>query len=420
MRGIHRLSATRVQRLNKTGRYGDGLGLWLQVSKADKEQEHVTKSWVFQFVSPATGKIRQYGLGSLHVVSLAAARELAQEAGKLVRLGVDPIEKKIEDKRERLLEAANTITFKEACEKYIASQEAGWKNEKHKAQWRSTLTTHAAALSDLPVSRIDTPEVLRVLEPIWQTKPETASRLRARIERVLSWAMSHGKRKKGDNPARWKGHLSNLLAKPSGLKNVRHHPALPFDELPGFMVELRRLKSVSAKALEFLILCASRTGEVIGARWPEINLDDKIWVIPAERMKTGKEHRVPLSDAAVTLLKKLPREDESSHVFIGGRAGQPLSNMALLELMRGMKPGYVPHGFRATFKTWAGDRTAFPNHVVEQALAHTIGNAVERAYQRGTLFEKRRKLMDAWAKFATTPPVGSATNVVPLRRKRKA
>lgn len=256
---------------------------------------------------------------------------------------------------------------------------------------------------------------MKVIEPIWQTKSETASRIRQRIESVLDWATVRGYRK-GDNPARWKGHLEKLLPQRSKIAKVKHHAALPYAELPLFMSVLRKRESVSARALEFLILTATRTGEVIGAKWNEIDFRKKEWTVPEERMKANKEHRVPLSDRAIEILEALPREDDNDYIFIGGRKGASLSNMAMLELMKGIRPGYVPHGFRSTFRDWAAERTNYPNHVVEMALAHTIGDKVEAAYRRGELLEKRSRLMNDWSRFAATPATDKSAKVVALKR----
>ena len=348
------------------------------------------------------GRPRFMGLGPTHTFSLKEARERARLARQQVKDGIDPIEARNQDRQRRRLEAAKAVTFKEACERYVAAYEAGWTNAKHVAQWKSTLASAYPTIGNLPVNNIDTGLVLKVLEPIWNAKPETASRLRGRIERVLAWATTRGYRV-GDNPARWTGHLDELLPKRSKIRAVKHHPALPFDELPAFMAELRKREGISARGLEFTILTAARTGEVIGATWSEIDFATKTWTIPAQRMKAGKPHRVPLSDRAVAILDALPHEDGNEFVFIGGKAKAPLSNMAMLELMKGMRPGYVPHGFRSTFRDWAAERTNYPNHIVEKALAHTVADKVEAAYRRSDLFEKRRKLMDAWAGFCAAP-----------------
>ena len=263
---------------------------------------------------------------------------------------------------------------------------------------------------------MDTGLVIKALEPIWATKPETAGRVRGRIESVLDWAKARGYRE-GENPARWRGHVDKLLPNRRKVRAVRNHPALPYSDLPAFMGELRSRTSISARALEFAILTAARTGEVIGATWSELDLKAAVWTIPAARMKAGKEHRIPLSERAVELLNSLPREGE--FVFIGGRAGKPFSNMAMLELLRGMKPGagYVPHGFRSTFRDWAAERTAYPSEVVEMALAHVIESKVEAAYRRGDLFEKRRRLIDDWGSYcgAFLPTATGAGDVVPIR-----
>ena len=283
----------------------------------------------------------------------------------------------------------------------IASHEAAWKNPKHRAQWKATLATYAyPVFGDLSVSAIDTVLVQKVLDPIWSTKTETAGRVRGRMEAVLDWAKVRGYRE-GENPARWRGHLDKLLPNRRKVRAVKNHAALPYSKLPAFTAELRERTGVSAKALEFAILTAARTSKVIGATWSEIDLRSGVWTIPAHRMKAGKEHRVPLTDRALEILRSLPREGD--FVFMGGRAGKPLSNMALLELMRGMNPGFVPHGFRSTFRDWAADTTAYPSEVVEVALAHAIESKVEAAYRRGDLFEKRRRLMADWARFCGSP-----------------
>jgi integrase len=304
------------------------------------------------------------------------------------------------------------MTFRQCAERMIASHEAAWKNPKHRAQWKATLATYAYPMfGDLSVAAVDNGLVLKVLEPLWTTKPETAGRVRGRIEAVLDWAKARGYRE-GENPARWRGHLDKLLPNRRKVRAVKNHAAMPYRDIPDFMAELRDHTGVSARALEFAILTAGRTSEVIGATWSEIDLKSGVWTIPASRMKAGKEHRVPLSAPALELLKALPREGQ--HVFMGGRAGKPLSNMALLELMRGMKPGFVPHGFRSTFRDWAAETTAFPSEVVEMALAHAISSKVEAAYRRGDLFEKRRALMTAWAHHCM--PHLREENVVDLHR----
>jgi integrase len=345
------------------------------------------------------------GLGPASLITLAEARDKAREARRALLDGADPLTAKRERRAHARLQAATGVTFKQAAERMMASHGAAWKNPKHRQQWRNTLATYAHPhFGELSVAAVDTGLVLKALEPIWNEKPETAGRVRGRIESVLDWAKARGYRE-GENPARWRGHLDKLLPNRRKVKRVRNHPAMPYVELPEFMGELRERTSVSARALEFAILTAARTGEVIGATWAEIDIPGATWTIPAPRMKAGKEHRVPLSARALELLESLPREGE--FVFIGGRAGKPLSNMAMLELIRGMKPGtgYVPHGFRSTVRDWAAECTSYSSEVVEMALAHAIESKVEAAYRRGDLFEKRRRLMDEWAAFCASPAV---------------
>jgi integrase len=413
-RTLHKLSARKVERESKPGRYADGGGLWLQVS------EWQTKSWLFQYTSPVTGRVRQYGLGALHTVSLAQAREDAHAARLRVRDGVDPVEARRSDRDQRRLEKAKHVTFKDCAESYIARHGSTWRNGKHREQWNSTLETYAyPIIGDLPVAQIDTALVVKVLEPIWNTKAETAGRLRGRIERILDAAKVRHQRT-GDNPARWKGHLKELLPAVSKVKAVRHHPALPYAEIPQFMTELRSNRFISARALEFTILTAARTNETIGATRDEIDLKAKTWTIPATRMKMGKEHRVPLCERALAILSELPREPGNPHLFVGAVKGKPLSNMAMLELMKGMRPGYVPHGFRSTFMDWAHERTRYPKVVIDKALAHKVSDAVEEAYRRGDLFDKRRLLMVEWGRFCEQMPQAEAADKVTAIRAKKS
>jgi len=392
-----KLPANAAARYNKPGLYGDGLGLWLKVAKA---VDGVSKSWVLRYM--LDGRARYMGLGPVHTISLKRAREQARQAREQLLGGIDPIEQREEARARRRLEAAKRLSFKECCERYLQLHRNSWKNPKHGAQWQATLASSYPMLGELPVSGIDTGLVLKVLEPIWHLTPETASRLRARIERVLSWATVSGYRT-GDNPARWRGHLDQRLPQRSKIAKVKHHPALPFDQLPDFIAELRQRPGISPRALEFTILTAARTGEVIGATWDEIDFEKKTWTIPPDRMKAEREHRVPLCDQAIAILKELPREQGNGFVFIGGKQGAPLSNMAMLELMKGMRPGYVPHGFRSTFRDWAAECTGYANHIVEKALAHVVADKVEAAYRRGDLFEKRRKLMADWCRYCSSP-----------------
>lgn len=395
MRHLHRLSALAVGRLKDAGMYADGGGLYLQVTGSG------AKSWIFRYAM--AGREREMGLGPLHTVSLAEARERALEARKLKSSGVDPIEARRASRSLQKLEAARSITFKDAADAYIKANRAGWKNAKHAAQWASTLETYVyPVFGDFAVGAIDTALVLKVIEPIWTTKSETASRVRGRIETILDWATVRGYRE-GLNPARWRGHLDKLLPAKTKVRKVEHHAALPYRELPDFMAgPLAQQVGIGARALEFAILTASRTSEVIGARWAEIDLEARLWVVPAERMKAGREHRVPLSQGTCQIVAAMAEIRTSEFVFPGGNAEKPLSEMAMLATLRRMKrTDITPHGFRSTFRDWAAECTDVPGEVVEMALAHTVANKVEAAYRRGDLFEKRKDLMDRWWRFAT-------------------
>jgi integrase len=316
------------------------------------------------------------------------------------------------------LEAAKALTFKAAASAYVASHRAAWHNAKHAAQWESTLSTYAyPVIGALSVQAVDTALVLKVLEPIWTTKPETASRVRGRIEAVLDWARARGFRQ-GENPARWRGHLDNLLPARTKVRAVKHHAALPYDDVPAFMATLRQQEGTAARALEFTILTAGRTGETLGATFPEINTAERAWIVPAGRMKARKEHRVPLSDRAVELVelaRAVPGLSDR-HIFPGERRDKSLSNMAMLQLLRRMgRDDVTVHGFRSSFRDWAAERTNFPNEVVEMALAHTVSRKVEAAYRRGDLFEKRRRLMAEWAAFCATTKPATKGAVVSLK-----
>jgi len=401
-----KLSALAVERASrKPGLYGDGAGLYLLVSTQGKRSSAC--SWVFRYM--LRRKAHSMGLGPYPEITLAHARERSLAARRLLVDGIDPLEARKAKGAQAKVDAAKAMTFKTAAEKYIAAHKAEWKNEKHAAQWGSTLATYAyPTIGGLPAVAIDTPLVMKVLEPIWSVKPETASRLRGRIEAVLNWAKVSGYRDRdGENPARWHGHLDNLLAARAKVQKVKHHAALPFDGLPNFMTALRAQEGIAARALEFAILTAMRTGEVIGATWGEINLADKIWIIPGDRMKAGREHRVPLSAGAVAILEAMLKiaenGDPGTHVFPGRKRGKPLSNMAMLVLLRRMGRGdLTAHGFRSTFRDWVSEHTNVPREVAEMALAHTIGDKVEAAYRRGDLFERRRALMDQWASVCTS------------------
>lgn len=405
--------------------YADGGGLYLQVSKAG------TKSWIFRY--QIDRRPREMGLGPFHPdwgVTLAQARERAAEARKLKVAGEDPIEVRRLAVAAKKAEVARAVTFRGAAERYIASHKAAWQNAKHADQWTATLEAYAFPLiGDVAVAEVDTGMVLKVLEaPIsgkkpagskasperfWTARPETASRVRGRIEVILDWARVRGYRT-GENPARWRGHLDKLLPARSKVRGVKHHAALPFDDLPAFMPHLRSCAGIAPRALEFAILTAARTGEVIGATWDEVDLAAKVWTVPAGRMKAKREHRVPLSSRAVELLSEMRDSAQGHYVFPGGIRGEPLSNMALLATLKRMgRSDLTAHGFRSTFRDWAAERTSYPGDLVEMALAHTISNKVEAAYRRGDLFEKRRRLMDAWAKFCDSPTtVAEADNVM--------
>lgn len=396
-----------VSRLTQPGLHfvGGVAGLALQVLPSGG------RSWVLR--ATVGDRRREMGLGGYPDVTLAKARESARDARDMIRRGIDPIETAKAARNALRASAAKAITFKEAAEAYMASQEAGWKSPKHRSQWSATLETYAyPVIGGLRVVDVELPHVLQVLEPIWTTKTETASRIRGRMEMVLDWATAREYRS-GPNPARWRGHLDKILAKRSKVAKVTHHPALPIDGMAPFMTKLRAADGLGARALEFAILTAARSGEVRGARWPEVDLPGRVWIIPPERMKAGREHRVPLSDAAVALLEALPRLVGNDHVFPAPRGGA-LSDMTLSAVLRRMKVPAVPHGFRSTFRDWVAERTAYPHEAAELALAHAVGNKVEAAYRRGDMFAKRLRMMDDWAAFiAKTPGSGE---VVSIRR----
>jgi len=404
---IGKLTALKVKNLVEPGRYGDGGGLYLQVRDAD------CRSWLFRY--KLHGRPRQMGLGPLHDVTLAEARDSAQRCRKLVRDKVDPI-----DQRKLVhaaaASAATALTFQQVAERYIATHEAGWKNEKHRAQWPSTLQTYVyPVFGNRSVAAIDTGDVTRVLEPIWTQKPETATRVRGRIETILDYAKTRGWRA-GENPARWKGHLEHALPARAKVAKVEHHPALPWREIGAFMETLAAETGTSAQALRFCILTAARTGEVLGARWSEIDLENKAWTVPAGRMKAGVEHRVPLSESAIAVLDVMAPLKNGADLFVfpGGKAGKTLSNMSMAMLLRRMeRPDLTVHGFRSSFRDWAAESTEYPREVVEAALAHTVGSKVEAAYRRGDLFDKRRRLMDEWAGFCAGR--GFSAEVTPIR-----
>jgi integrase len=416
---MNRLDARKVASKQKPGRYGDGGGLWLQVSQLD-DGKPVTKSWLFRYM--INGRARQMGLGSVETFSLKEARDRARIARQQVADGIDPIDHRDAKVKTELAKAAAVKTFAECAEQYIRAHRKGWKNEKHIAQWQSTLATYAfPVIGRLNVADVDLPHILKILEPIWHEKPETASRLRGRIEKVLSWA-TISKFRKGDNPARWSGHLETVLPAKSKVQEKQHHPALPFSDVAEFMAELRNRKGMSARALEFTILTAARTREVTGARWDEINFATKLWTIPGGkqgRMKSGEEHAVPLSDRAIEILTNLPREKGGQYIFAGAKHGEPLSAMAMLECLRSINPDITVHGFRSTFRDWAGEQTSYDRETIEFALAHGISDKAEASYRRGRSVEKRRHLMAEWSRYCTEKPKVGGANVTPIRHEAR-
>jgi len=395
-RTIFKLSATGVAKLKAPGYFGDGGGLWLQVSAAG------TKSWIFRYTM--AGKAREMGLGALHTVSLAQARDKALACRQQVLEGIDPIEARNTTRMTAAASAARAMTFDQCAEAYIEAHRAGWRNDKHGEQWTNTLATYASPVfGRLSVAAVDTALVMKVLGPIWTTKTETAKRVRGRIESVLSWATVQ-KHRSGDNPARWRGHLDQLLAKPEKIPGakVEHHAALPYAQIGEFMRKLRAEQGTAARAVELIVLTATRTSEVLNATVSEFDQVAKVWTIPAERMKAGEQHRVPLSKAAMRLIAGAIPEDGSPYVFPGAKEGRPLSNMAGLQLLKRMGYGeFTVHGFRSTFRDWAAEQTNFPREVAEAALAHKLKDKTEAAYQRSDVLEKRAKLMQAWADYCS-------------------
>lgn len=392
-----KLTTKGVQKLiraSKPSLTNDGDGLYLKIGKRGGA------SWIYRF--RWDGKLRDMGLGSSSDISLSEARELATVNRKMVKQGVNPLDARIEE--EKAVEKA--VTFTTCAARYIKAHRRSWRNAKHARQWISTLKTYARPkIGKKAVDEISTQDVLEVLKPIWTSKNETAKRVQGRIENILDYAAAHGYRD-AVNPARWRGHLDKLLAKPSRVQKVNHHPAMPYDQVADFLKAVQEYSSMSSKALQFLILTAARTSEVLNAEWDEIDLENATWTIPADRMKANREHRVPLSKQALQLLSNLPRVQGNLYVFPGMKHSRPLSNMALLQFMRGMgygpsgeKGNYVPHGFRSSFRDWTGEVTSYPRDVAEMALAHTIENKVEAAYRRGDLFEKRKMMMQDWSDY---------------------
>jgi integrase len=405
-RQINLLTDRGVKAKQHPGLYGDGGGLYLQVARGG------SKTWIFRYRSRVTGKPRYMGLGPLKDIDLHHAREKAAAQRAALLDGLDPIDARDEEARRKAAEAAKAMTFTQCATAYIEAHKPGWKNEKHCEQWTNTIKTYCdPVIGALPVQAVDTGLVLQILEPIWAKKSETASRLRGRLENILDWAKVRGHRN-GENPARWKGHLNQLLPALAKKERVSHHEAMPFALVGAYVSRLREREAIAARCLEFTLLTAARTSEATNAKPAEFDLDHATWTIPAARMKAGREHRVPLCPRAVEIVREM-LELKGAYVFPGAKAGQPISNMAMLNLLERMKVSVTVHGFRSSFRDWAAERTAFPHEVCEMALAHTISNAAEAAYRRGDLFEKRRKLMEAWAEFVNAPQQDGA--VIPLR-----
>jgi integrase len=394
---VNRLSHRKVETLKLPGMHSDGGGLYLQVTEGSNGAPR--KSWLFRYA--VAGRERQMGLGPLSDVPLAEARDRALAAREMRRAGKDPIAERDSSRAEASVVAAKTMSFDDCAIAYISAHRAGWRNVKHGSQWSKTVATYCSPVfGKLPVQHIDVGLVMQAVEPIWTTKPETAGRIRGRIERILDWAKVRGYRH-GDNPARWRGHLDQLLPARGKVRKVKHHAALPYAELPLFMMQLKAREAVAARALELAILTATRTGEVIGAKWTEFDLESRVWTIPADRMKSAREHRIPLSDAVIDVVRRMKAIRQNDYVFPGERR-DALSNMALLMLLRRMgHPEITAHGFRSTFRDWVEEQTDTPRAVAEMALSHTVGNAVEAAYRRGDLIEKRKILMAKWAKFCS-------------------
>lgn len=407
-RQTKKLSALEIGRLSGLGKLPVGDSLYLQISKSG------SKSWLFRYSK--SGKTTWMGLGAVKFVTLAEARLKAMEIHRDLINGLNPLNEKIAIENKRKIEDLKQITFDECANKYIEAQSPGWKNKKHISQWRNTLSTYASPIiGGISVADIDTTLVVKILEPIWYKKAETANRLRGRLERVLSWAASRGYRSY-ENPARWRGHLDNQFPKRSSIQKVKHFKALPFNEVGTLIQKLRTQQDPGSLALEFVILTATRTNEALNAKWSEINLEEKYWLIPSERMKAGKEHKVPLSQRAIDILNRLRKFSESEFIFPGMIKGKPLSNMTLLMTLRRMKYDVTTHGFRSSFSDWAAEKTIFQREVVEMALAHTIKNKVEAAYRRGDLFIKRRQLMDTWCEFCSND-VHSSSEIINFKER---
>jgi integrase len=391
--GTGKLTAIQCAKAKTRGMLGDGLGLYLQIGEG--------KSWILRY--KRNGKTRWLGLGPFHTIGLAQAREKAAEARRLLLDGRDPID----EKRASRASLAAAMTFAEAAEAYMEAHRAGWRSAKHASQWRSTLATFVyPVIGDMPVAAVGVADLLLALTPIWQAKPVTAGRVRNRIELVLDSAKARGLRS-GENPAAWRGHLDKLLPRQSKVRSIKHLAALPYHEVGSFLSELRQQSGPPSRALEFAILTATRSNETLGAKWNEVDLDAKVWVIPSSRMKSGKEHRVPLSDPALAIIAEMATIRMSDYVFPGRRG--PLNHGIFSQKLK--DHAITAHGFRSAFRDWAGNETTFPREVCEMALAHATGDATEQAYRRSDALDKRRELMSAWARHCER----QGGNVVSLR-----
>lgn len=404
-RSASRLTAVQVKNASKPGLLADGNGLYLQVAKGG------SKSWIYAYAR--NGHRRNVGLGGVAAVTLAKAREKAAAMRALLAEGKDPLA----ERRAERLAAAGVKTFRQCAEEYIDAHQPGWRNLKHRQQWASSLKNYVyPVIGDLPVNQVDDRHVLKILQPIWLKKTETAKRVQGRMENILDYAKAT-KQRTGDNPARWRAHLDQILVCPSKVQRVRHHPALPYAELPAFMAALRQREGVGARAMAFVILTACRSNEAIGARWSEI--DGDVWTIPEERTKSGREHRVPLVPEALAILSEMRKTAAGDFVFAGAKPGRTLSPMTMATVLGRMeRTDITVHGFRSTFRDWVEEQTNFPTRLAEAALGHALKDETEAAYQRGDLLEKRRRIMSAWARYATGPAKMTG-QVVAIRRGRR-
>jgi integrase len=409
-RPLNRLTNLKVRSAKKPGMYADGGSLYLRVAEGGSKQ------WIFRYV--VNGRLRDMGIGPEHTLTLAEAREKARDARKLLLDDIDPIDSKRARKAALRAADARAMMFQQCAEGFIRDNAAEWKNVAHHRQWTSTLARYVyPVLGSLPVAAIDTPLVLKVVKPLWERVPETASRVRGRIEAILGWATVHHYRS-GDNPARWQGLLEHALPSRAKIAKTKHHAALPYAEIGTFMAKLRQNSSAAGRCLEFIALTAARLREATNATWAEIDLKNQVWVVPGARMKGGREHRVPLSDATLAVLKAMREMRQNDWIFPGTLNGRPVGASTVLDLVRQVAGAdFTIHGFRSTFRDWASECTSFPREVCEAALAHAIPNAVEAAYRRGDLFDKRRKLMDAWAAYCAKVET-DAGKVVALARAR--